>query len=202
MCMACAPYAHHWRVQCEARREDVWWRGGAPTPRRMRQRVVARLTETIIKPSVAFGRRFDEGGLMSNGSFARALLAIVCFMSAGSTTRADDVADFYAGKRVTLLIGYGTGGGYDAYARALARFLSDHIPGKPTIVPTNMPGAGSRGAANYLYNVAPKDGSVIATISQTTPTDQLMGQPGIQFEAQRFNWIGNMVAINNIAMVA
>jgi tripartite-type tricarboxylate transporter receptor subunit TctC len=139
---------------------------------------------------------------MSSGSLARALLAIAFVMGAVSATRADDVADFYAGKRVTLLIGYGTGGGYDAYARALARFLGDHIPGKPTIVAMNMPGAGSRGAANYLYNVAPKDGSVIATISQTTPTDQLMGQPGIQFEAQKFNWIGNMVAINNIAMVA
>ena len=115
---------------------------------------------------------------------------------------ADDVADFYKGKRVSLIIGYGPGGGYDAYARLLARFIRDHIPGKPTIVPQNMPGAGSRGAANWLYNVAPKDGTVFATLSQTTPTDQALGQPGIQFDVRKFNWIGNMVVVNNVTYVS
>ena len=111
---------------------------------------------------------------------------------------ADPVADFYAGKRVTMIIGYGTGGGYDEYARMLARFIGTHIPGKPVLVPQNMPGAGSRQAANWLYNVAPKDGTVIATLSQTTPTDQALGQPGIQFDVRKFNWIGNMIVVNNV----
>jgi tripartite-type tricarboxylate transporter receptor subunit TctC len=117
---------------------------------------------------------------------------------AGLPAAADPVADFYAGKRITMIIGYGTGGGYDEYARILARFLGEHIPGKPVLVPQNMPGAGSRQAANWLYNVAPKDGTVIATLSQTTPTDQALGQPGIQFDVRKFNWIGNMIVVNNV----
>jgi tripartite-type tricarboxylate transporter receptor subunit TctC len=115
---------------------------------------------------------------------------------------ADPIEDFYRGKRVTLVIGYGTGGGYDTYARLFARFVGEHIPGKPTVIAQNMPGAGSRGAANWLYNVAPKDGTVIATLSQTTPTDQALGQSGIQFDARRYNWIGNMVVVNNILFVS
>jgi hypothetical protein len=115
---------------------------------------------------------------------------------------ADAIADFYSGKQISLIIGYGTGGGYDLYARLLARFIGDHIPGKPTIVAQNMPGAGSRRAANWLYKVAPKDGTVIATLSQTTPIDQVLDQPGIQFDVQRFNWIGNMVVVNNIMFVS
>jgi tripartite-type tricarboxylate transporter receptor subunit TctC len=129
------------------------------------------------------------------------LLAALPF-AAVEPARADDVADFYRGKRIILVVGYGTGGGYDLYARMLGRFLGDHIPGKPTIIPQNMPGAGSRGAANWLYNVAPKDGSVIATLSQTTPTDQALGQPGVQFDVRKFNWVGNMVVVNNLLYVS
>ena len=115
---------------------------------------------------------------------------------------ADDVADFYRGKRLSLVIGYGPGGGYDLYARMLGRFIGEHIPGKPTVVPQNMPGAGSRGAANWLANVAPRDGTVIATLSQTTPTDQMLGQPGIQFDVRKLNWIGNLVVVNNLLFVS
>jgi hypothetical protein len=115
---------------------------------------------------------------------------------------ADAIADFYSGKQISLIIGYGTGGGYNLYARLLARFIGDHIPGKPTIVAQNMPGAGSRRAANWLYKLAPRDGTVIATLSQTTPIDQVLDQPGIQFDVQRFNWIGNMVVVNNIMFVS
>jgi tripartite-type tricarboxylate transporter receptor subunit TctC len=80
----------------------------------------------------------------------------------------------------------------------LARFIGEHIPGKPTVIAQNMPGAGSRNAANWLYKVAPKDGTVLAVLSQATPADQALGQPGIQFDARQFNWIGNMVMVNNI----
>ena len=112
--------------------------------------------------------------------------------------RADDVADFYRGKTVRLVIGYGAGGGYDVYGKFFARYLGEHIPGKPTVIAQNMPGAGSRSAANWLYKVAPKDGTVLAVLSQATPADQALGQPGIQFDVRKFNWIGNMVAVNNI----
>jgi len=128
------------------------------------------------------------------------LFALLTLTSASAI--ADPVEDFYRGKRVTLVIGYGTGGGYDTYARLFGRFVGEHIPGKPTVIAQNMPGAGSRGAANWLYNVAPKDGTVIATLSQTTPTDQALGQSGIQFDARRFTWIGNMVVVNNILFVS
>ena len=127
---------------------------------------------------------------------AAALLAVA------APARADSVADFYRGKRINLVIGFGTGGGYDSYARLLARFIGEHIPGNPGVVAQNMPGAGSRGAANWLYRVAPKDGTVIATLGQGTATDQALGQPGIQFDARRFNWLGNMVVVNNILFVS
>jgi tripartite-type tricarboxylate transporter receptor subunit TctC len=119
----------------------------------------------------------------------------------GTVAQADDVADFYRGKRINLVIGYGTGGGYDTYARLLARFIGKNLPGNPNVIAQNMPGAGSRGAANWLFNVAPRDGTAIAMLSQSTPIDQALGAAGIQFDARRFNWIGNMVVVNNILFV-
>ncbi|MGE5539471.1 MAG: Bug family tripartite tricarboxylate transporter substrate binding protein [Gemmatimonas sp.] len=129
--------------------------------------------------------------------FSVALLSLSLIATAAAPAAADAVSDFYRGKRINLIIGYGTGGGYDQYARVLARFYGDHVPGNPTIVPQNMPGAGSRKAANWLYNVAPKDGTALATLGQNTPTDQALGAEGIQFDVRKFNWIGNMVVVNN-----
>jgi tripartite-type tricarboxylate transporter receptor subunit TctC len=125
-------------------------------------------------------------------------LAVFAWLAAGAPAGAQSVADFYSGKTVRLVIGYGAGGGYDVYGKMLARALGEHIPGKPTVIAQNMPGAGSRNAANWLYKVAPKDGTVLAVLSQATAIDQALGQPGIQFDARHFNWIGNMVAVNNI----
>ena len=127
--------------------------------------------------------------------------AITATLLLGTGARADDVADFYRGKRINLVIGYGTGGGYDTYARLLARFIGKNLPGNPNVIAQNMPGAGSRGAANWLFNVAPRDGTAIAMLSQSTPVDQALGAAGIQFDARRFNWIGNMVVVNNILLV-
>jgi len=127
--------------------------------------------------------------------------AITATLLLGTGARADDVADFYRGKRINLVIGYGTGGGYDTYARLLARFIGKNLPGNPNVIAQNMPGAGSRGAANWLFNVAPRDGTAIAMLSQSTPVDQALGAAGIQFDARRFNWIGNMVVVNNILFV-
>lgn len=128
-------------------------------------------------------------------------LGLVVLALAAVPARGEDVAEFYRGKRINMFIGYSAAGGYDLYARLLARFMGEHIPGKPTIVPQNMPGASSRLAANWVYNVAPKDGTVIATISQSTPLDQVLGQAGIQFDARRFHWIGNMIVVNNVMYV-
>lgn len=131
--------------------------------------------------------------------------AAACLLAAAlalpPAANADAVSDFYSGKRIMVVIGYGPGGGYDEYARLLARFMGEYIPGKPNLVPQNMPGAGSRNAANWLYNLAPKDGTALATLSQTTPTDQALGQPGIRFDVRKFNWIGNMIVVNNTLAV-
>ena len=120
-----------------------------------------------------------------------AALAVTAWSGAA---RADDaaIANFYKGRTVTLYIGYSVGGGYDLYARELARYLGNHIPGHPTIVPQNMPGAGSLRLANYLYNVAPKDGSAIATFARGMATDPLLGGKGDQFDARKFTWIGSI----------
>jgi tripartite-type tricarboxylate transporter receptor subunit TctC len=132
----------------------------------------------------------------------RMIAALVALLTVTATSAsADDVADFYRGKTVRLIIGYGTGGGYDTYSKMLARFLGEHIPGKPTVIAQNMPGAGSRNAGNWLYNVGPKDGTALAVLSQATPADQALGQPGIKFDVRKFNWIGNMVVVNNIMIV-
>jgi len=90
------------------------------------------------------------------------LVAATLLGAAALPSAAADVADFYRGKRINFVIGYGTGGGYDIYARLFARFIGEHIPGNPTVVPQNMPGAGSRRAANWLYTVAPKDGTAVS----------------------------------------
>ena len=109
-------------------------------------------------------------------------------------------ADFYKGKTINLYIGFGAGGGYDTYARTVARFMANHIPGHPTIVPRQMTGAGSLTAANFVYNAAPKDGTVLATANQTLPLNQIVGDPGVKFKAQKFAWIGNPDADVNIVV--
>ena len=90
-------------------------------------------------------------------------IAAVC---AAVPAHADAVADFYKGKQINLIVGYGPGGGYDIYARLLARHFGRFVPGDPNVIVRNMPGAGSLRAVNYLYNVAPKDGSTIAMFSR------------------------------------
>jgi tripartite-type tricarboxylate transporter receptor subunit TctC len=105
---------------------------------------------------------------------------------------ADEVEDFYTGKQVSLYIGYSAGGGYDTYARVLARHIGKHIPGNPTVVPQNMPGAGSLTLANWLYNIAPKDGTVFGTIGRGLAMEPLLGGRGTRFNAAEYSWIGSL----------
>jgi tripartite-type tricarboxylate transporter receptor subunit TctC len=105
---------------------------------------------------------------------------------------AQSPADFYKGKTIDLYIGYSAGGGYDVYARALARHMARFIPGNPTILAKNMPGAGSLVLANWLYNVAPRDGTAFGIIARGTAFDPLLGSTKAQFDASKFNWIGSM----------
>ncbi len=98
--------------------------------------------------------------------------------------------DFYKGKTISLVIGYSVGGGYDAYARLVARHLGKHIPGNPSVVPQNMTGAGSLKAANYIYSVAPKDGSAIGTFSRSLSIAPLLNKA--EFDSTKFAWIGSV----------
>ncbi len=124
-------------------------------------------------------------GAMAAAGLAGAVLAT-------GDARADAVADFYKGKTVTILIGYDTGGGYDQYARVLARHYDRHIPGRPSVVPRNMTGAGSIVAANAVYNSLPQDGTNIAAVGRGIAMEPLFGRQGPQFEGTKINWIGSM----------
>jgi tripartite-type tricarboxylate transporter receptor subunit TctC len=129
-----------------------------------------------------------------------AAVAGALLLAAPNAFAADDAASFYKGRTVTIDIGYSTGGGYDLYARVLARHLGDHIPGKPSVVPQNMPGAGSLKVVNYLANVAPKDGTVIATFARGMAMQPLFDKTGIEFDAQKLNWIGSIT--NEVSVCA
>lgn len=106
--------------------------------------------------------------------------------------RADSVADFYKGKLVRIVVGFASGGGYDVYARLLARHFGKYIPGNPSVVVQNMPGAGGLRAANFVYTAAPKDGTTIGTFSRDMPLLAVLGtKAGVQFDPRKFTWIGS-----------
>src|SRR5262245_45338470 len=108
-----------------------------------------------------------------------------------SPCAAQTPAEFYKGKTLDLYIGTSVGGGYDAYARTLARHLGKYIPGNPTVVPKNMEGGGGMRLANFLYNAAARDGSMIASFNRGVAFDRLLGSRAAQFDATTFNWIGS-----------
>jgi len=110
-------------------------------------------------------------------------------------------ADFYAGKSIDVIVGYSAGGSYDAYARLVSRFIGPHVPGQPRVVVKQMAGGGSRIAANHVFNVAPRDGTIMATADQAMPVQQAVGDPDIKFDTSLFNWIGNPTADNNLLAV-
>jgi len=117
------------------------------------------------------------------------LWMIAALWSAGGF--AQDAAPVFTGRTVDIYTGYTVGGGYDLYTRLLARHIGRYLPGNPTVVPKNMEGAASIRFANWLYNVAPKDGTAFGTIGRGTALDPLLGQPGAQFDGTKFNWIGS-----------
>ena len=111
----------------------------------------------------------------------------VTLSCAPQPARSDDISDFYASRNVQLIIGYAPGGGYDDYTRMLGRHIARHIPGNPTVVVQNMPGAGSLRAANYLYNIAPKDGSVFGGFARGIFLDPLLGRTdAMRYTAAKF----------------
>src|SRR5579863_4204291 len=123
-------------------------------------------------------RRSPAGEKSMSGAAAkgfRVALTGAALMIFGPAAAADEAADFYRGRTITVIVGFGAGGGYDLYARLLAHYLGNHIAGQPNVVVQNMEGAGSVRAANYVYSVAPKDGTVIAAVNQNMPMYQMLG---------------------------
>jgi tripartite-type tricarboxylate transporter receptor subunit TctC len=118
------------------------------------------------------------------------------------SARADAVADFYKGKQIRFVIRTTPGGDYDQYTRLIARFIGKYIPGNPAIVPVNMPGGGGITAANYMAQVAPRDGTVIGIVSQGLAADQALGMsPQLKADLREFNWIANVVYSNQLLVV-
>lgn len=127
-----------------------------------------------------------------------ALSAIVFIAALDRPAHADPVEDFYTGKTVNLFIGAPSGGGYDLYAKLVARHLGAHIPGKPVVVPRNMPGAGGRTAAGHVYSVVAPDGLSLNASEQALSLEQAVGDHKIPFDMAKFNWIGSPNADNKV----
>jgi tripartite-type tricarboxylate transporter receptor subunit TctC len=122
-----------------------------------------------------------------------AVSALLCCAVAG----AEESADF-KGKTVTIVVGFEASGAYDLYGRLFGRFLGAHLPGEPNVVVQNMPGAGGLVAANYLYNVAPRDGTALGVISQTAGIGQVLETPGVRYDVRKFVWVGRLVANSQV----
>jgi tripartite-type tricarboxylate transporter receptor subunit TctC len=151
----------------------------------------ARTATITHKGSSTMGREGVRMTTIARGLAAAAVIAFALASPHIPAARAQSVADFYRGRTIDLDIGYSVGGGYDLYARLIARRLGGHIPGNPTVVPKNMEGAGSLRLANYLYAAAPTDGTVIGATSRGAAFDPLLGETGARFDASKFSWIGS-----------
>jgi tripartite-type tricarboxylate transporter receptor subunit TctC len=120
-----------------------------------------------------------------------ALIALAIVLSIRvSAAQSGDAEKFYRGHSVSMVIGFGVGGGYDLYGRLISRFMGKYLPGTPRVIPQNMTGAGSLRSVNYLYSIAPKDGSVIGTFSRTLVLAPLLN--GSDFDSRRFTWLGSV----------
>lgn len=131
---------------------------------------------------------------MARAQWVGALLAgVICVLSGGAP-RAQTVEEFYKGRTLSLVIPNAPGGSFDLYARLVADNLGRFIPGHPSIVPQNMPGAAGMQAANYLASIAARDGSVMSVLVPNITLAQILGLPGVTYDVRRFNWIGRVIA--------
>jgi len=122
--------------------------------------------------------------------------AILAATLAVHAAHAESIADFYRGKTLTIYVGFGPGGGYDAYGQLLGMHIGRHIPGQPTVIVKHMPGAGSLALANYLYNVAPADGTAFGIVAAAVAFAPLIGAPqekaSVRYDAAKFGWLGSL----------
>ena len=148
----------------------------------------------LIKQSRSGAENRRPDGPAGGGAITRrALLGSVLSLGLTAGEAHADVADFYKGKTLNIVVGYGPGGGYDLFARLLARYIGNYIPGKPAVTVQNMPGAASLRATNYLASIAPKDGTVIATFDRNIPLIAFVsGSPNVQYDPLKFVWLGTL----------
>jgi tripartite-type tricarboxylate transporter receptor subunit TctC len=132
---------------------------------------------------------------------ATILAAVLGLAPLSHSSQAQDASSFFAGKQIRIIVGTGVGGGYDTYARLVARHLGQFVPGNPSIVVENMPGASGIIAVNFLYNTAPKDGTVLATFNNAIPLYQATGQKGIAFKSEELSWIGSLTQTATVIAV-
>ena len=131
---------------------------------------------------------------------AAALVVVACGQpSSGNQSGAAEPS--YAGRTVTIVVGSGAGGGFDTTARLVSRHIGTHIPGAPTVIVQNMPGGGGMVAANYMFNVAPKDGTVIGLFHEAQLMSQLTGGEGVDFDLRKFNWLGSSYVDPNVCLI-
>jgi tripartite-type tricarboxylate transporter receptor subunit TctC len=128
-------------------------------------------------------------------------VAAVCIAGPATVTAADDIAAFYSGKVIELIIGYPPAGSNDIYGRIVAQHLGKYIPGSPKIIVRNMPVAGSLTAANHLYNRAPKDGTIVGVVSAGIPLQAKLGYSQARFEPSKFEWLGRIQSSSSVTMV-
>lgn len=119
----------------------------------------------------------------------------VCAQSASSSP-----AEFYKGRNVSIIVGFSPGGSFDLYARTVSRHIGRHIPGNPTVVVQNMPGAGSLKAVDYLFSVAPRDGTVLATFNHTIPIEPLLGRA--KFDPRQLEWLGSVASESSVCLAS
>jgi tripartite-type tricarboxylate transporter receptor subunit TctC len=162
----------------------------APAPLQSAARQADR-THHATAPSA--GRSWLVGASLALATMAAAALAPAHANQA--------VADFYKGKTITIYVGFGPGGAYDFYARAFSRYMGRHIPGNPSVVVQNMPGAASMLAANYVYNVAPKDGTAMGVAAQTMMIEEAMGGSAVKYKSTELNWIGRMTSVLEVIVI-
>ena len=147
------------------------------------------------------GKIGDRDKMFKSVKFSALPISILGALAVAAATPALAQAPTLAGKSVTMLIGFGPGGGYDQWGRVVARHIGRHLPGKPNVVPQNMPGGGSFNAANHIYNVAPKDGTVMGIIARDAPLGPLSGMAGARFDPLKMTWVGTPATETNVCFM-
>jgi tripartite-type tricarboxylate transporter receptor subunit TctC len=131
----------------------------------------------------------------------RCAIVMASFIAGAVFSVPAQAADYYAGKLLRIIVGTPPGGGYDAYGRLVGRYIANYIPGKPTVIVSNMPGASGTKAASYLYSIAPKDGTTIATFNKSMPVSQALGEFDVPFKTEEMAWIGSLSTSPDIVTV-